>query len=226
MQILTAGVGAFSDAFQSLTKVSLQTIDRVEMEDLPFINHLSTPHALVLMLASPYDRYMEMCEDVRMAPHTLVVVCTTGSQHLNYRQKLWFLKRFNVVFLENPTTDVVLAQIRNLVAFKNQSEITCLRCGDVVCHLDGRMEIKGQDIHVRGIEFRILECLMRSANHVVTNTHICDFIYGLGAPAQSNVFRVRLCSLREKIELHSDNVKLVNKRQQGYILTDKPALMM
>ena len=67
-------------------------------------------------------------------------------------------------------------------------------------------------------EFRLLECLMRNAGHVVTRTMLLEHVWDYHFDPQTNVIDVHVSRLRQKIDKSFDHPLLHTVRGAGYCL--------
>ena len=75
-----------------------------------------------------------------------------------------------------------------------------------------RVRVKGQDIHLTPIEYRLLTTLTRHAGKVLTRNQLLKEVWGRAYTDQAHYLHVYMAHLRRKIE--------VNPGQPRYILTE------
>ena len=75
-----------------------------------------------------------------------------------------------------------------------------------------RVLVRGQDIHLTPIEYRLLTTLARHAGRVLTRNQLLKEVWGRAYTEQSHYLHVYMAHLRRKIE--------VNPAQPRYILTE------
>jgi two-component system KDP operon response regulator KdpE len=75
-----------------------------------------------------------------------------------------------------------------------------------------RVLVKGQDIHLTPIEYRLLTTLARHAGKVLTRNQLLKEVWGRAYTDQAHYLHVYMAHLRRKIE--------VNPAQPRYILTE------
>jgi two-component system, OmpR family, response regulator len=96
---------------------------------------------------------------------------------------------------------------------------TTLRVADLELNLLTRtVKRAGKSIEVLPREFRLLECLMRNAGHVVTRTMLLEHVWDYHFDPQTNVIDVHVSRLRQKIDKSFDHPLLHTVRGAGYCL--------
>ena len=97
--------------------------------------------------------------------------------------------------------------------------ITKLKTGDLEMDLLARTVSRGgQKILLQPREFRLLECLMRHADKVVTRTMLLEKVWDYHFDPQTNVIDVHISRLRAKIDKEFDTPMLHTVRGAGYRL--------
>jgi two-component system, OmpR family, KDP operon response regulator KdpE len=98
----------------------------------------------------------------------------------------------------------LLARVRAIMRrlARNDEPQAVLRLGNAVVDLGNRLARgpSGEDAHLTPLEHRILECLGRHADSVVTHTQVLKEVWG---PHQADIrsLRVYVASLRRKLEV-------------------------
>lgn len=90
---------------------------------------------------------------------------------------------------------------------------------DLKCH---RVERAGRRIHLRPMEYRLLEFLMRHHGQVVTRTMLLEQVWGYNFDPNTNVIDVHINRLRSKIDKEFDGALLHTVRGVGYKLDEVP----
>ncbi|MCA9636728.1 MAG: response regulator [Myxococcales bacterium] len=73
--------------------------------------------------------------------------------------------------------------------------------GDLEVDLAARVvRVRGEEVHLTPIEYRLLALLVRHAGRVLTHRHFLREIWGPGASGQDHYVRVHMSQLRRKIE--------------------------
>lgn len=85
--------------------------------------------------------------------------------------------------------------------------------------LSRKVSCNGKDIPLQSREFRLLECLMRHKNQIVTRTMLLEMVWDYHFDPQTNVIDVHISRLRKKLDdIHAQRIKTV--RGAGYIIED------
>ena len=101
--------------------------------------------------------------------------------------------------------------------------VTALTCADLTMDLLAhRAERGGRRIELQPREFRLLECLLRHRDNVVTRTMMLEEVWDYHFDPGTNVIDVHISRLRKKIDENSDLPLVHTVRGVGYILTDQP----
>jgi two-component system OmpR family response regulator len=96
---------------------------------------------------------------------------------------------------------------------------TKLQVGDLELDLMARRAQRGtRRIDLLPREFRLLECLMRQAGHVVTRTMLLEQVWDYHFDPQTNVIDVHISRLRQKIDHGESTALLHTVRGAGYRL--------
>ena len=101
--------------------------------------------------------------------------------------------------------------------------VTALTCADLTMDLlTHRAERGGRRIELQPREFRLLECLLRHRDNVVTRTMMLEEVWDYHFDPGTNVIDVHISRLRKKIDEHSDISLVHTVRGVGYMLSDQP----
>ena len=84
--------------------------------------------------------------------------------------------------------------------------------------LSRKVFLAGENIELQPKEFALLEYLMRNHGRVVSKTMIMEHVWDYNFDPQTNVVEVRLCRLREKIDILPDKKFIHTIRGAGYVL--------
>jgi two-component system, OmpR family, KDP operon response regulator KdpE len=120
----------------------------------------------------------------------------------------------------------LLARVRAIMRRMARSEQpgAIVRLGAAFIDLGNRVSRgpRGEEVHLTPLEHRILECLARHAESVVTHTQVLKEVWG---PHQIDIraLRVYVASLRRKLEVDSARPKyIVTEPGVGYRLLTEP----
>ncbi len=111
----------------------------------------------------------------------------------------------------------LLARLEALT--RRSSAETRLQVADLEMDLLARTVTRaGQAIELLPREFRLLEYLMRNADHIVTRTMLLEKVWDHHFDPQTNVIDVHVSRLRQKIDKGFDRALLHTVRGAGYSL--------
>jgi len=114
----------------------------------------------------------------------------------------------------------LLARLEALLRRGSAAQVTtALRVADLELDLLTRTVRRcGKPIDLLPREFRLLEYLMRNADHVVTRTMLLEHVWDYHFDPQTNVIDVHVSRLRQKIDKTFDRPLLHTVRGAGYRL--------
>jgi two-component system OmpR family response regulator len=99
--------------------------------------------------------------------------------------------------------------------------VTELDCGDLTMDLlTHRVDRGGRRIDLQPREFRLLECLLRHRDNVVTRTMMLEEVWDYHFDPGTNVIDVHISRLRKKIDEGSDLPLVHTIRGVGYMLSE------
>lgn len=117
----------------------------------------------------------------------------------------------------------LLARLEALTRRRETAPEQPLQVADLV--LDPRRQTvqrAGRAIRLQRREFRLLECLMRHRDQVMTRTMLLDQVWDFHFDPQTNVIDVQISRLRGKIDKGFDPPLLHTVRGSGYRLSETP----
>lgn len=119
------------------------------------------------------------------------------------------------------TLSVLLARLRAIARRGAQAPIEELRAHDLCLCPASRTVMRGDKIiALTATEFRLLEHLMRRANHAVSRNSIIAAVWGFNEDIESNTVDVYIKLLREKADDDINHRLIHTVRGFGYILRD------
>ncbi len=119
------------------------------------------------------------------------------------------------------TLSVLLARLRAISRRAAQAPIHELRTHDLCLNPASREVMRGgKTIPLTPTEFRLLEHLMRRANHAVSRNSIIEAVWGFNEDIESNTVDVYIKLLREKADNDINHRLIHTVRGFGYILRD------
>ncbi len=109
----------------------------------------------------------------------------------------------------------LMARIRTSLRHTgNKAGITQLyKAGDLVINYEKHaVTIKGEEVHLTQIEFKLLSLLSKNSGKVLTYSYIMEHIWGPYIDSNNQILRVNMANIRRKIEK--------NPAQPQYIFTE------
>ena len=114
----------------------------------------------------------------------------------------------------------LLARLHSLARRPPLSEVkTTLRMAnlelDLIAH---RAKRGGRDLQLKPREFRLLECLMRNAERVVTRTMLLERVWNFHFDPKTKIVETHMSRLRAKVSLEGEPELIHTIRGAGYVL--------
>jgi two-component system KDP operon response regulator KdpE len=161
------------------------------------------PDAILLDLGLPDGDGIEIIRQVRQRVRNLpIIVLSVRSDEY---QKITALDTGADDFINKPfAVGELLARLRvALRRLKDAAENnpTVFRTGEIEVDLKKRLVlVRGAEIHVTRVEFKLLEVLIRHADQVVTHGQLLKEVWGPDHEDQLHYLRVYMLQLRRKLE--------------------------
>jgi two-component system response regulator CpxR len=174
---------------------------------------------LILDVMLPVLEGFEVLRQLRKRSTIPVIMLTARTQE---RDRIEGLEMGADDYLPKPFgPDELMARIRAVLrrygVQRTVSEV--LRVGPVELNIETRVvRREREEINLTGIEFQILELLMRAAGRIVTRDEISTILYQRESTPYERSLDVHVSHLRKKIEI--DGVSLIRTvRGSGYVMT-------
>jgi two-component system copper resistance phosphate regulon response regulator CusR len=116
----------------------------------------------------------------------------------------------------------LMARIRALLRRGSALTSNTVVVGDLTIDLVARrVERGGRRIELSAREFALLECLGRSAGHVLSRTILLERVWDMNQDPLTNVVDVHINRLRKKVEQGFDKTLIQTIRGVGYVLREE-----
>jgi two-component system OmpR family response regulator len=114
----------------------------------------------------------------------------------------------------------LMARLNALVRRPPFSQVkTTLRVADLEMDLLGRKVRRGpREIDLQPREFRLLEYLMRNADHVVTRTMLLEHVWEFHFDPKTKIVETQISRLRSKIDRGTERELIHTIRGSGYVI--------
>jgi two-component system KDP operon response regulator KdpE len=163
------------------------------------------PDVIILDLGLPDIDGLEVIQRVREWTRVPIVILSARGQE---RDKVAALDAGADDYVTKPFgVGELLARLR--VALRHasragdsgQGEVTVIEIGELKLDLAARRAfLRGQDLRLTPIEYRLLTTLARHAGKVLTHRFLLKEVWGPGAVEETHYLRVHTANLRRKIE--------------------------
>jgi two-component system, OmpR family, KDP operon response regulator KdpE len=178
------------------------------------------PDVCILDLGLPDSDGVNFIRSVRLWSPVAIIVLTA---RLAEAQRVAAFEAGADDYVIKPfSSPELLARVRAIMRrlTRNEQPEAVIRLGNAVVDLGNRVARgpRGEEAHLTPLEHRILECLARHADSVVTHTQVLKEVWG---PHQADIrsLRVYVASLRRKLEIEPAQPKhIVTESGIGYRL--------
>lgn len=180
------------------------------------------PDLIILDLGLPDAEGFRVIETVReWAKTPIIVLSGRGEEELKVRALEsgaddYVTKPFGVSEL----LARIKVALRHSIAAQTGSESPVFESGDLYVDMAARkVKVRGEEIHLTPIEYRLLGVLIRHAGKVVTHRQLLSEVWGSEYSDESQYLRVYMGYLRRKIEVLPERpTMLLTEPRVGYRL--------
>ncbi len=185
----------------------------------------SPPDIVILDLGLPDMDGQEVITQLRKWFAAPIIVLSARDQD---QEKIRALDNGANDYLTKPfSTGELLARVR--VALRHNEHLaesagaTSFRCDDLEVNLAARrVYVRGEEIHLTPIEYKLLTILSRHAGRVLTHRQLLEQIWGPQQARETHYLRIFMASLRRKIELDPAQPKyLLTEQGVGYRMANE-----
>ena len=175
------------------------------------------PDLVILDLGLPDIDGLQICEDVRKTSDVPIIMLTARDREtdivrgLNAGADDYVTKPFSQMHF--------MARVRAVLRRTSPDEEATVFEADSLRVDFERREVKAGDrlVHLTPTEYRILEVLLRNANHVVTHKTLLEHAWGPEYSDATGYLKSHIRSLREKLgDRPSEQTAIVTEHRVGY----------
>ena len=113
----------------------------------------------------------------------------------------------------------LIARLRALLRRAAGFSQSRIECGPLSIDLGARrVALRGADVEVTALEYKVLECLMLRAGYVLSKSELTEHIYEEDSERDSNVLEVIIGRLRRKLDPERELNPIETIRGRGYRL--------
>jgi len=212
---------SLSKAVCAILEMNHYSVDAVYdgEEALDYIDTVSYDGIILDIMMPKKDGITVLREMRKKGNHTPVILLTAKSE---IDDKVEGLDSGANDYLTKPfSSKELLARLRAMIRVNSVQSDSVLRYGNI--ELDSvTFEVRGPE-GVRRLsnkEYQVLEMLMRNPNNVISSDTLFESIWGLDTEVEQNVVWVYVSYLRKILKSIGGNMKIVAKRNLGYILEE------
>ena len=212
---------SLSKAVCAILEMNHYSVDAVYdgEEALDYIDTVSYDGIILDIMMPKKDGITVLREMRKKGNHTPVILLTAKSE---IDDKVEGLDSGANDYLTKPfSSKELLARLRAMIRVNSVQSDSVLRYGNI--QLDSvTFEVRGPE-GVRRLsnkEYQVLEMLMRNPNNVISSDTLFESIWGLDTEVEQNVVWVYVSYLRKILKSIGGNMKIVAKRNLGYILEE------
>lgn len=178
-------------------------------EGLELLKQSSFKLLLLDVMLPKMDGY-EALQEIRRSQNLPVLMM---SARIDDQSKILGLKVGADDYIEKPfSVDVLGFKIKAIMrrAYDMTEERQILTYDDITMDVNTRTVYKnGQEIHLKGKEFDLLEYMMKHPNQVIRKEKLFDEVWGYGCYSEQGSLNVHIRWLREKLENNPKEPKLI-----------------
>jgi two-component system KDP operon response regulator KdpE len=206
----------------ALTRESYRVIEAETGEQAVRLAAQQPPDLVILDLGLPDLDGQNVLSQLREWLRVPIIILSARDQE---SQKITALDNGADDYLTKPfSTGELLARVR--VALRHaartggETESAIFTVGDLSVDLaNRRVVVRGDEIHLTPIEYKLLGTLVRHAGKVLTHRFLLNDIWGPNHTQENHYLRVFMASLRRKIEADSAQPRyLLTEQSVGYRL--------
>lgn len=212
---------SLSKAVCAILEMNHYSVDAVYdgEEALDYIDTVAYDGIILDIMMPKKDGITVLREMRKKGNHTPVILLTAKSE---IDDKVEGLDSGANDYLTKPfSSKELLARLRAMIRVNSVQSDSVLRYGNI--ELDSvTFEVRGPE-GVRRLsnkEYQVLEMLMRNPNNVISSDTLFESIWGLDTEVEQNVIWVYVSYLRKILKSIGGNMKIVAKRNLGYILEE------
>lgn len=175
------------------------------------------PALIVLDLMLPDLDGVEVCRQLHMIGGPPVIMLTARSA---VAEKIRGLESGADDYLTKPfVLEELVARVRAVLRRHAPRSPAPLHVGDLTLDARGRRVWRGMRlVELTSREFDLLECLMQHAGQVLTTSMLLEHVWGYTFEVESNVVKVYIAYLRQKINAAGEPDLIHAVRGVGYVL--------
>ncbi len=212
---------SLSKAVCAILEMNHYSVDAVYdgEEALDYIDTVAYDGIILDIMMPKKDGITVLREMRKKGNHTPVILLTAKSE---IDDKVEGLDSGANDYLTKPfSSKELLARLRAMIRVNSVQSDSILRYGNI--ELDSvTFEVRGPE-GVRRLsnkEYQVLEMLMRNPNNVISSDTLFESIWGLDTEVEQNVVWVYVSYLRKILKSIGGSMKIVAKRNLGYILEE------
>lgn len=174
---------------------------------------------ILLDINLPYYDGEYICKEIRKTSEVPIIIITSRDNEIdellsiNYGADDYITKPFN--------TQILLARIASILkrASNQEQNQNKINANEFILNIsESKIETENNQIELTKNELKILHCLVKNRNKIVSRDEIMDYLWSTDEFVDDNTLTVNIARVRNKLEQIGLKEKLETKRGQGYIL--------
>lgn len=182
------------------------------------------PDVVILDLGLPDMDGLEVIKQIRSFSDMPIIVVSARDQD---KEKIEALDAGADDYLTKPfSINELLARLRVILrrSTKNNDIVQeSFKVGDLEINLDKHsLLLKGEEIHLTRMEFKILTLLIKNSGKVLTHSYILKEVWGSYLESDAQTLRVFMANIRRKLEKDPTNPRyIITEVGIGYRFADE-----
>lgn len=176
-----------------------------------------SPHLVLLDINLPSEDGFSICTKIRSKSKVPIIFVTSRNQDVD---ELMSITLGGDDFITKPyNRAILLARIQSILARVYDKASHTLQHKELILHLgSSEAEYKGQKVELTKNELKILHCLMRNKDRIVSRADIIEYLWDHELFVNDNTLTVNITRIRHKLEELGVVDYIHTKRRQGYSL--------
>ncbi|MDO5718678.1 MAG: response regulator transcription factor [Tissierellia bacterium] len=180
------------------------------------------PQLVLIDIKLPFYNGYHWCTEIRKISDVPIIFISSAAEDMNIIMGMqlgaddYIVKPFSL--------EVLLAKVQAVLrrAYKNIEQISILKMGEIILHLDEmELEYGGDRIALSKNEFKILESLMNKEGKIITRETLMQKLWQSDIYIDDNTLTVNIARLRKRLEEIGLSNIVKTKKGVGYYVSNE-----